>query len=129
MTKIKSFVMAAVLALGLSGCATGVSLSPREKVVDLVARYEVLQVVALEAVRSPNVRAETRRSIRQADAVATSALTQLAEVSRGCERDGQGRIILVEAAQCQPNQVRAIFPVAASAINTLQNALAPVAEE
>jgi hypothetical protein len=120
---IKSCVALVALA-SLAACATGLNLSPRERVVDLVARYAILQEVAIEAVRSPSVDADTKRAIRAADVVAVASIERLAEVSRGCARDSEGRIVLEEADQCQPDRIKVIFPVALAAIGSLQTALA-----
>lgn len=119
-----------VFAVALTGCAHGINISPRERLVDLVARYAIVQEVEIAAVHSASVDAATRHRIRQADTVANAAIEQYAAATRGCLRSRSGEIILdpnasANGATCQVNQAETIFPVAMAALNALIGVLAP----
>lgn len=111
--------------LVLSGCGGLVAdATPRERSLDLMLRYEVVQVVAEGAVTSPLLASapDARRVIQAATRTATDAVLAYDDVTRGCLRDG-GEIVLAPGAACEPAQARALLPVAISAMTTLTNIL------
>ena len=117
--------LAGVAALVLAGCAGLVAdATPRETALDLMLRYEVVQVVAEGAVTSPLL-AEAdgaRRAIQAATRTATDAVLAYDDVTRGCVRDG-GDVVLVPGVACEPDKARALLPVAVSAMTTLSEIL------
>lgn len=120
--KRSMFMIAALLAI--TACSTMGTLSPRERLLDLTAKYSIAQEVAIAALQSGAVGNEAKAAIKSADATAVAAITKLASVTRGCERDPKtGEIILVDASQCEPSLAKSLFPTALAALTTLQDEL------
>ncbi len=119
-------VWAGFFLLVLAGCAGGIAAdaTPRETSLDLMLRYEVVQVVAEGAITSPLLAEadEARRVIQAATRTATDAVLAYDDATRGCQRDGE-EIVLVPGLVCEPVKARTLLPVAVSAMTTLTNIL------
>ncbi len=114
------------LVLVLAGCVglAGGDASPRERALDLMLRYEAVLIVAEGVVTSPllNEAPDTRRFVQAATRTTTDAVLAYDDVTRGCRRV-DGEIVLAPGERCEPEQARALLPVAVSAMTTLVDIL------
>lgn len=127
MGRLRMALAGVMLALaGCAGLASGPidDASPRELALDLMLRYEAVQIVAEGVVTSPLLDGapDIQRVIRAATRTATEAVLAYDDVTRGCARV-DGEIVLVEGRRCEPVQARALLPVAVSAMSTLVDIL------
>ncbi len=112
-----------LLLAGCAGLANG-DASPRERALDLMLRYEVVLIAAEGVVASPllDEAPDTRRFIQGATRTTTDAVLAYDDVTRGCRRVGE-EIILMPGDRCEPDEARALLPVAMSAMTTLVDIL------
>lgn len=113
------------LVFALAACAQG-ELSPREQALDLMTKYETVQVLAEIAVTSPALaeQQELKAAIKSATKVATNAVLAFDEAARACIRAADGTLTSAPGRICQPETVRMLHSAAISALTTLQAELA-----